>query len=64
MVNDSDFAKNSPKDFPLFKRSFQANEDHYQGKTKTLVQDSKKLDCPAKIIIKDVVFFPDYKVVS
>ncbi|XP_057292167.1 uncharacterized protein LOC130614741 [Hydractinia symbiolongicarpus] len=27
-----------------------------------MVQNSKKLGCPAKIIIRDIAFFPDFKV--
>ncbi|XP_066925584.1 uncharacterized protein [Clytia hemisphaerica] len=41
-----------------------AKEDHYVGKTINLVQDSRKFDCPAKVIIKDVTFFPENKIVN
>ena len=32
------------------------------GKNHTVVQDSKKLDCPAKIRLREIVEFPSYKV--
>ena len=34
---------------------------HY-GKNYTIVQDSKKFDCPAKIRLREIVEFPSYKV--
>ena len=42
-------------------RNFQ--RDHpVPKKHRQLLQASKKKDCPAKIIMKDVVLFPEYKV--
>ena len=37
-------------------------EHVYSKKSRQMVQTSKKLDCPAKIVMKEVMFFPDYKV--
>ena len=36
--------------------------DHCVRKTKFLQQPSKKKDCPAKIHIRHIVKFPEYKV--
>uniref|UniRef100_A0A7M5V9P8 Uncharacterized protein n=1 Tax=Clytia hemisphaerica TaxID=252671 RepID=A0A7M5V9P8_9CNID len=37
------------------------NELNY-GKSKFLPQDTKKVNCPAKITMQNFIFFPDYKV--
>ncbi|XP_065650796.1 uncharacterized protein LOC136078917 [Hydra vulgaris] len=35
--------------------------DHYCKKNKIVLQDTKKFDCPAKAVIKEIVEFPQYK---
>ncbi|XP_060558726.1 uncharacterized protein LOC132719009 isoform X3 [Ruditapes philippinarum] len=39
-----------------------ADHDYVHKPRRNLIQTSKKLDCPAKIIIRSIVRFPDYKV--
>ena len=46
----------------VFIQTFQIDEDHYFGKSRFHAQDSKKLNCPASIIIQDIVTFPSFKV--
>ena len=46
----------------IFLKFIQSNKDHAFTKTKFHVQDTKKLNCPASITLRDIVFFPDFKV--
>ncbi|XP_052098734.1 uncharacterized protein LOC127733410 [Mytilus californianus] len=39
----------------------EAVPDHVYGKKRFLIQPTKKMDCPATIIAKEVIFFTDYK---
>ena len=45
-----------------FFKFIQSNKDHAFPKTKFHVQDTKKLNCPASITLRDIAFFPDFKV--
>ena len=45
----------------IFLKFIQSNKDHAFPKTKFHVQDRKKLNCPASITLRDIVFFPDFK---
>lgn len=36
--------------------------DHSFKKARFFVQDTKKMDCPAKVITKDVIYSQQYKV--
>ncbi|XP_057294334.1 calcium-responsive transcription factor-like [Hydractinia symbiolongicarpus] len=40
----------------------QNKNDHSIGASRFLAQVSKKMDCPAKIILRDIISFPDYKI--
>ena len=46
-----------------FQLLFQITE-HTYGKNYTIVQDSKKFDCPAKIKLLEMAEFPSYKLIS
>ena len=46
----------------IFLKFIWSNRDHAFPKTKFHVQDTKKLNCPASITLRDIVFFPDFKV--
>ena len=37
------------------------NSDHNFTESRFLSQNSKKMDCFSKVIVRDVVFFPDFK---
>ena len=45
----------------IFLKFIQSNKDHAFTKTKFHVQDTKKLNCPASMTLRDIVFFPDFK---
>jgi len=38
-------------------------DDHYFSKSRYHAQDTKKMNCPAVIILRDIVAFPTYKVI-
>ena len=46
----------------IFLKFIWSNRDHAFPKTKFHVQDTKKLNCPSSITLRDIVFFPDFKV--
>ncbi|XP_056009971.1 uncharacterized protein LOC125679921 isoform X2 [Ostrea edulis] len=46
-------------------KTIEADQDHsYTQKSRTLVQNTKKLDCPARIYMKKICKFPDYKILG
>ena len=45
----------------IFLKFIQSNKDHAFPKTKFHVQDTKKLNCPTSITLRDIFFFPDFK---
>lgn len=48
----------------IFSVYFKDPSDHKYNvkKSRTLIQDSKKVDCKASITVRDVVFFREFKV--
>ena len=46
----------------IFLKFIWSNSDHAFPKTKFHVQDTKKLKCPSSITLRDIVFFPNFKV--
>ena len=41
---------------------FKKSDHSYNKKKNTVVQNTKKFDCPAKVQMKEVVYFPEFKV--
>ena len=42
---------------------FKDKKDHpCQKKTRRLLQDTMKIGCPARLTIRDILYFPQYKV--
>ncbi|XP_047124564.1 uncharacterized protein LOC100210608 isoform X2 [Hydra vulgaris] len=42
-------------------RNKKASTDHYCQKSRVILQDTKKFDCPAIVYIKEIVEFPEFK---
>ncbi|XP_047132481.1 calcium-responsive transcription factor-like [Hydra vulgaris] len=42
-------------------RNNKASTDHYCQKSRVILQDTKKFDCPAIVYIKEIVEFPEFK---
>ncbi len=47
----------------LYDEYLQVQHDHGVFKQKKRLQPTKKLDCPAKILVKEVTKFPEYYVI-
>ena len=39
-----------------------AQDHHYIKRVKRMVQDTKKMGCPAQIIVKEIMKFPQFQV--
>ena len=44
--------------------AMQAGNDHHYRRKYTNVQNTKKFDCPAKVVMKEIIYFKDHKVIS